>query len=105
MIQLKNKIVKFYRRHSLGITIALVCTLSGCFVISGLMQNPTIKNNRKVLAETKVKTEEERERQAEIDNLRENEVNTDAYIEKIASEKLGLVKSNATIFYDVSEDK
>lgn len=42
-------------------------------------------------------------RQAEIDDLTKK-VNTDEYIERVANEKLGLVKSNATIFYDVSEE-
>ena len=101
MIRLKNKIVDFYKKHSIGITLTAVCLLSGWFIINGLMQIPVINANRQTEAKTQMKIEEEKERQAEIDNLK-TMVNSDEYIERIASEKLGLVKSNATIFYDVS---
>ena len=104
MIRLKNKVIDYYKKHSIGITITIVCLLSGWFIINGLMQTPAINANRKAEEETRAKIEEEKERQKEIDNLT-TKVNTDEYIERIASEKLGLVKSNATIFYDVSGDK
>lgn len=105
MIRLKNRVFRFYKRHSFGITIAIVCVLSGTFILSGIMQAPEIKKNRQDTIEAKAMTEDERERQAEIDHLKTYEVNTDEYIERIAAEKLGLVKSNATIFYDISEDR
>ena len=50
------------------------------------------------------RAEDEKARRAEIDDLREK-VNTDEYIERIAKEKLGLVKSNANIFKDISENE
>ena len=103
MISLKNKIIDFYKRHNRGIIISVVVILSGWFIINGLMQIPTINANREQTAETKTKIKEEKSRQTEIDDLT-TKVNTDEYIERIASEKLGLVKSNAIIFYDVSED-
>ena len=71
--------------------------------MNGLMQVPTINETRAKTIEVNKKIEEEKNRQAEIDNLTEK-VNTDEYIERVASEKLGLVKSNATIFYDISEE-
>ncbi len=104
MIRLKNKLIDFYKRHSRGIVITLVLMMSGWFIINGLMQLPTINKNRAQTAEVEQKIKEEKERQAEIDDLT-TKVNTDEYIERIASEKLGLVKSNSTIFYDVSEEK
>lgn len=103
MIRLKNKIVDFYTRHSRGIIMAVVLCMSGWFIVNGLMQMPAINENRQKTAKVEKKTEEEKELQAEIDDLT-TKVNTDEYIERIASEKLGLVKSNATIFYDISED-
>ena len=104
MIRLKNKITKYYHRHSRTIAVTTVVILSGWFIINGLMQMPAIKANRQETAEVNTKIEEEKNRQAEIDDLTKK-VNTDEYIERVASEKLGLVKSNATIFYDVSEEK
>lgn len=104
MNRLRKKLVDFYKRHSRSITITVVVVLSGWFVINGLMQMPTISKNRTQTADVEQKIKEEKDRQAEIDDLT-TKVNTDEYIERIASEKLGLVKSNATIFYDVSEEK
>ena len=103
MIRLKNSITKYYHRHSRTIAVTAVVVLSGWFIINGLMQMPAIKANRQETAEVNTKIEEEKNRQAEIDDLTKK-VNTDEYIERVASEKLGLVKSNATIFYDVSEE-
>lgn len=103
MIRLKNKLISFYKEHRRTVVIAAVAVLSGWFLINGLMQIPTINKNREETAELKVKIAEEKDRQAEIDDLG-GKVNTDEYIARIASEKLGLVKSNATIFYDISDE-
>ncbi|MBQ3124104.1 MAG: septum formation initiator family protein [Clostridia bacterium] len=104
MKRLRKKLTDFYKRHSRGIVLTIVLVLSGWFIINGLMQMPTINKNREQTAEVEQKIKEEKDRQAEIDDLT-TKVNTDEYIERIASEKLGLVKSNSTIFYDVSEEK
>ncbi len=103
MTGLKKKLIRFYNRHSRSIIITTVVVLSGWFVMNGLMQLPTINENRLRTAEVNAKIEEEKNRQAEIDDLT-TKVNTDEYIEKMAQDKLGLVKSNATIFYDISEE-
>lgn len=103
MIRLRNTIVDFYENHKRGLVIAVVAVCSGWFILKGIMQIPTIEQNRARIAEYETKITEEKERQAEIDDLA-TKVNTDEYIERIASEKLGLVKSNATIFYDVSDE-
>lgn len=67
------------------------------------MQIPTIEENRAELAEVTEAIENEKNRQNEIDDLA-TKVNSNEYIKRIASEKLGLVKSNAIIFYDVSDE-
>ncbi len=103
MIRLKNILINFYSEHKRGVVIAVVAVLSGWFIINGLMQLPNIRKNREQTAELKTKIAEEKDRQAEIDDLT-TKVNTDEYIARIASEKLGLVKSNATIFYDISDE-
>lgn len=103
MIRLRNVVLDFYDKHKSGIIIAVVAVCSGWFILKGIMQIPTIESNRAKIKEYETKITEEKERQAEIDDLG-TKVNTDEYIERIASEKLGLVKSNATIFYDVSDE-
>ena len=104
MNRLRKKLIRFYKNHSRQMVISTVVILSGWFIINGVMQMPAIRENRTEAAKVEKKIKEEKERQAEIDDLA-TKVNTDEYIERIASEKLGLVKSNATIFYDVSQEQ
>lgn len=72
-------------------------------LFKGLMQQPQIYANKQKIAKLQEQIEYEQTRQAEIDEL-SKKVNTDEYIEKVASEKLGLVKSNSKIFIDVSSE-
>ena len=104
MNQLGRLIMTIYRRHRRSIIIWAVLIVSAGMVFKGVMQYPQINSNRKEIAVLEKKAEEERNRQAEIDDL-STKVNTDEYIERIASEKLGLVKGNAKIFKDISGDE
>lgn len=103
MRQLKKKISVFVKKHKRAILFWAIVICSGSMIFKGLMQLPQINHYKSETAKYEKKIEEERNRQAEIDNLK-TKVNTDEYIERIASEKLGLVKSNAKIFLDVSEE-
>ncbi len=103
MIRRKDKIVEFFLENKRRIIITVVAIASSWMVIKGLMQIPTIEENRAELAQVEEAIENEKNRQNEIDDLA-TKVNSDEYIKRIASEKLGLVKSNAIIFYDVSDE-
>lgn len=103
MKELKNRLLDFLELHKRGILLWAVITASVGMLFKGAMQRPQINQYRAEIAELNDKIQLERDRQAEIDDLK-TKVNTDEYIEKIASEKLGLVKSNAKIFIDVSDD-
>ena len=103
MIRRKEKIVEFFLENKRRIIITVVAIASSWMVIKGLMQMPTIEENRAQLAQVEQAIENEKNRQKEIDDLA-RKVNSDEYIKRIASEKLGLVKSNAIIFYDVSDE-
>ncbi len=103
MIRRKDKIVEFFLENKRRIIITVVAIASSWMVIKGLMQIPTIEGNRAELAQVEEAIENEKNRQNEIDDLA-TKVNSDEYIKRIASEKLGLVKSNAIIFYDVSDE-
>ena len=70
-------------------------------IFKGLMQIPQINASKAEVAKLTNQIEYEQERQKEIEELK-GKVNTDEYIEKMASEKLGLIKSNAKVFVDVS---
>ncbi len=84
------------------LVLVVVCAISFFCVFKGLMQIPQIKSNQAKIQELNDSIKYEQLRQEEIDELKDK-VDTDEYIEKIAGEKLGLVKNNARIFIDVSE--
>ena len=73
-------------------------------LFKGFMQLPQIIDNKKQADKLSEQISYEKERQREIDELRAK-VNTDEYIESVATEKLGLVEKNARIFVDVSSDE
>ncbi len=100
----KNKIVDFVIKHNKKIKIAVLILLVGGMAFKGLMQIPQIRASKVEIAQLNERIEYEKERQKEVEILK-TKVNTDEYIEKIASEKLGLVKSNAKIFIDVSGEQ
>ena len=75
-------------------------------IFKGLMQIPQINASKAEVAKLTNQIEYEQERQKEIEELK-GKVNTDEYIEKMASEKLGLIKSNAKVLwtYQVNNNK
>ena len=101
MNEYKNLIINFVKEHQKGLKIALLVFLVGGMIFKGLMQIPQIKAE---VAKLTNQIEYEQERQKEIEELK-GKVNTDEYIEKMASEKLGLIKSNAKVFVDVSGEQ
>lgn len=97
-----GKLFRKNKRNIRPITVITVVVLSFAMIFKGVMQIPQIKENKKNIQYLKDCIEYETKRQAEIDELKDK-VDTDEYIEKIAGDKLGLVKNNAKIFIDVSE--
>ena len=65
------------------------------------MQQPQILENKEEIARLSEEIDYEKARQEEVENVRES-VDTDEYIERIAREKLGMIKANEKIFVDVS---
>lgn len=77
------------------IVFAAVC------ISRALIMQPRITKNKDTIKELQSKIEYENIRAEEVDALKEK-VNTDEYIERVAREKLGLVKENEKIFIDVA---
>ena len=102
MNEIKEKAVSFYKKNKHAVMFWTVAAIAGTMIFRGVMQLPQIHKNKQTIASLEEKIEYEGTRQKEIDELKDK-VDTDEYIEKIAFEKLGLVKSNAKIFIDVSE--
>lgn len=103
MAGLRKALVNFFERHKRAVLLWVVVLSSCGMVFKGLMQQPQINKYEMEIAELEQKIVDEKDRQAEIEDLK-TKVNTDEYIERIASEKLGLVKSNAKIFIDISDE-
>lgn len=104
MNEYKDKIMNFIAAHKKGIKIWIFVLIVGGMAFKGAMQIPQIIEGKKEIASLNNQIEYEKERQQEVVELK-GKVNSDEYIEKIASEKLGLVKSNAKIFVDVSGEQ
>lgn len=104
MEKLKSDIESFVIRHKRPIKIWALVIVCGLMLLKGVMQLPQISENRQQIAKLEKQIEYEKARQAEIDEL-STKVDSDEYKEKIASEKLGLVKVNAKIFVDISEEQ
>ena len=98
MNEYKNLIINFVKEHQKGLKIALLVFLVGGMIFKGLMQIPQINASKAEVAKLTNQIEYEQE---EL----KGKVNTDEYIEKMASEKLGLIKSNAKVFVDVSGEQ
>ena len=74
---------------------------SGVMVVKGFMQQPTVSAFDKRAEEIRKSIEYEQQRIEEIDAVMEK-VGTDEYIEKMAREKLGMIKSDEIVFVDIS---
>ena len=104
MEKFKADIEEFIIRNRRPIKIwglVLICSL---MVLKGIIQIPQIKENREQISRLQDQIKYEEIRQSNIDELA-GRVSSDEYIEKIASEKLGLVKANAKIFVDISDEQ
>ena len=102
MAERRNDIADFAAAHKKSILKWAVVIVCGCMIFRGMMQIPQIRENRLQIASVQEQIEYEKNRQRETDSLM-TRVDSDEYIEKVASEKLGLVKSNSKIFVDVSQ--
>ena len=68
------------------------------------MHQPEIIKNQDIISELKAQKAYEQKRGEEIDNMKQN-VDSDEYIEKIAREKLGMVRKDEIIFIDVNGEE
>ena len=100
----REKAISFVKKHKRGIKIFLFVFLGGGMTFRGLMQIPQINAAKAEIARLETQIEYEEERQKEVEDLK-TQVDSDEYIEKIASERLGLIKSNSKIFIDVSDEQ
>ncbi len=73
-------------------------------LIKGVKLQPEITDNYDKITELKSQIEYEQKRAEEVDALKEN-VDSDEYIEKIAREKLGMIRKDEIVFVDVTGEE
>jgi len=106
VVQKKKKRSKrlLQKTNKRKVCIAVMVCIISVMIFRGLMQLPQILENKELAAKLTEQIAYEQERQKEIDEMK-TKVDTDEYIEKVATEKLGLVKKNAKIFVDTSSEE
>ena len=102
--KIKDRVVGYVSRHKRGIVIIVLALLIGSMLLRGVMQYPRLGEQKSEIADLNAQIEYETERQSEVKDLK-GKVNSDEYIKKIATEKLGLMPNNAKIFVDVSGEQ
>ncbi|MDD6736139.1 MAG: septum formation initiator family protein [Clostridiales bacterium] len=70
-------------------------------VIKGIMIQPVIAANNQKAAQITEDIDYENQRIKEIDDVMQK-AGTDEYIEKVAREKLGMIKADEIVFIDIS---
>lgn len=101
----KNLSEKKRRAKKSKLPIAIVLIIAAFMFVKGIMLQPAISENSDKISELQSQIDYEQKRADEIDNLKKN-VNSDEYIEKMAREKLGMIRKDEIVFIDVtSEDE
>lgn len=83
-----------------GILIATVL-LGAPMIVKGVTLQPDISDNYEKVEQLEFEISCEKQRVEEIDLMTEK-ADTDEYIEKIAREKLGMVRADEIVFIDIS---
>ena len=96
-----KKAINYAKNNDTKLKIFVLVIICGTMIIRGIMQQPKILDNKAEITRLNEEIQYEKARQNEVEDLREN-VDTDEYIERIAREKLGMIKKNEKIFIDVS---
>lgn len=97
----KRKIITYAKANKKKIRIILLILICCVMVIKGIMQQPQILENKAEIQRLKQEIEYEKSRQEDVQKMREN-IETDEYIERIARDKLGMMKQNEKVFIDAS---
>ncbi len=92
---------KKLKNKKITLPVLLVSAVTVFLLVKGVMHQPTITENREKIEALKLEITEQEKKIAELDELK-TKVDTDEYIEKVAREKLGLIKENEIIFIDVA---
>lgn len=93
----------FVKTHKRGLKILILVLAAGGMIVNGIIQQPQIIANKEEIVQLREALEYEDERVAEVERLQEI-VGTEEYIEKIARDKLGMVREDEKLFVDISKE-
>lgn len=101
---MKEERKKSTGKRTLKLTMIALLAVVLFFMIKGIMLQPQITSNYDKISELEAQIEYEKQRANEVDALKEN-VDTDEYIEKIAREKLGMIRKDEIMFIDITGEE
>lgn len=90
-----------FKFNILNCLVVVTAIVSVSMVVKGFMLQPIVSANYKKAELLDYDISCENQRIAEINAMAEK-VGTDEYIEKIAREKLGMIRSDEIVFIDIS---
>lgn len=90
-----------YKLNMMTCLVIITAVASVTMIAKGIMLQPAIAANSNQAAKILENIEYENQRIEEINAMMEK-VGTDEYIEKIAREKLGMIKADEIVFVDIS---
>jgi len=101
---MKENMPKETKKKKSKLPWLVLFVIASFMLIKGATLQPQISENNDKIAELESQISYEQQRAEEIDNMKEN-VNSDEYIEKIAREKLGMIKKDEIVFIDVTGEE
>ena len=101
---MKEKTKKSTKKRKIKLTALILFIAVLILLINGIKLQPQITQNYDKISELKSKIEYEEQRAEEVDALKEN-VDSYEYIEKIAREKLGMIRKDEIVFIDITGEE
>lgn len=102
--KMKKNVKKRVKTKKIRFSVALLVTAVIFMLVKGILLQPDIVKNKDKISELEAKISYEQQRAEEIDKLKEN-VESDEYIEKIAREKLGMIRKDEIVFIDITGEE
>lgn len=100
----KEETNKEKKQSKMKMSSVIVIIAAGFMLIKGALMQPQIIKNQDKIAELKEQKAYEQKRGEEIDRLKQNS-DSDEYIEKIAREKLGMIRKDEILFIDINGEE
>lgn len=93
-----------FKINMMSCVVAATVVASAVMIVKGIMLQPVIAANNQTAERLTDNIEYENRRIEEIDEVMQK-ADTDEYIEKIAREKLGMIKTDEIVFIDMSGEE